>query len=721
MGLLAAMRPSKVMRTHNLRSDLQTLGSDLWWCWQPECRALFRDLDPHRWEDCGHDPRAQLAALTDDELSRIAWERDLYARAELQVAARQRYLKKGPWGRAGVLQARPVAYFSMEYGLHESVRIYSGGLGVLAGDHLKSASDLGVPLVAVGLRYRQGYFVQELDGSGWQQESYPEVPPEALPLRRAVDARGQIVRVTVETRNGPIHAAVWELAVGRVRLLLLDSDVSENSDDLRALTARLYGGDEGMRIRQELLLGVGGARALRALGVRPSVVHLNEGHSAFAALEMVRQHMEDEGVGAADAVDEIASRVVFTTHTPVPAGHDRFEHATMLEALGPLAEEIGLDDATLLSLGQDGDDPRFCMTVLAMKLAQRVNGVSQLHGHVTRRMWAHLHPGVPKYRVPIGHVTNGVHVGTWLAAAMRGLYDRYFVDGWYERQWEPESWAGIERVEDSELWAAHRQGKAALIDMVRRRAVADARRRGEPEETVDALSRSLSEPALLVGFARRFATYKRASLVLSDLDRLDALVNDPARPVHFVFSGKAHPRDEPGKQLIQSIFRVTREPRFLGKVVLLENYDMAIGRQMVQGVDLWLNNPRRPQEASGTSGQKVAINAGLNCSVLDGWWAEAWDGDNGFAIGHGGAHVDHGIQDRRDAEAVHAALTEQVVPLFFDRDDLDLPRDWIRRMKRAVSTCGWRFNSDRMVRDYARRCYLPAAGAKLVDTRASDR
>jgi len=477
-----------------------------------------------------------------------------------------------------------------------------------------------------------------------------------------------------------------------------------------------------VRIRQELLLGVGGFRALRAMGITPGVLHLNEGHSGFALLEAVRHRMEEEGVDIFQATRAVAREVVFTTHTPVPAGHDRFSEELVEEHLGPLRDALGISSYDLMALGREQpDNPHeaFCMTVLGLKLTRRANAVSALHGEVSRAMWTGLYPGRAEDDVPIGHVTNGVHVPTWLAPQMARLYDRHLGVGWRQQSGEARTWDGIEQIDDAELWETHLILKARLIDFVRQRAGEQGEYRAEPADVAMRLSKALSPDALTIGFARRFATYKRANLVLADLEMLGTLVNDPKRPVQFVFAGKAHPHDEPGKRMLQEIARMMRDPAFTGKFMLVEDYDINVGRALVQGVDVWLNNPRRPLEASGTSGQKVVLNGGLNLSVLDGWWAEAYDGLNGFAIGEGRTHVDTRIHDERDGQDLYRVLRDEVIPLFYERDQDGLPRGWVKRMKRTIRTLGWRFNADRMVMDYARQYYVPAAGGRSSDTRAS--
>jgi glycogen phosphorylase len=615
-----------------------------------------------------------------------------------------------------------VAYFSAEFGIHESLPVYSGGLGVLSGDHIKSASDLAIPLVGIGLFYGQGYFRQRLDHNGWQQEEYLKTDPTQLPLEVAIGKNGRPVTVQIQTRSGSIHAKVWRVEVGRCDLFLLDSDVEENTPDDRELTSRLYGGNARTRIRQELLLGIGGFRALTAMGITPGVLHLNEGHSGFAVLEAIRTRMEEEGIGFDSAVPRVSREVVFTTHTPVPAGHDRFDAELIEEHLGPLREKLGLSQESLIGLGRErpgNQQETFCMTVLGLRVSRRANAVSALHGEVSRAMWAGLNPGKPEDSVPIGHITNGVHVPSWLAPQMFRLYDRHLGTNWHQRSSDARTWEGIENVDDGELWETHLSLKSQLLEFVRRRAVEQAERRLESREVLQRLGKVLSPDALTIGFARRFATYKRANLILADIESLASMVNDPKRPVQFVFAGKAHPNDEPGKRVLQQIAELMRNSRFADKFVFVEDYDINVGRYFVQGVDVWLNNPRRPLEASGTSGQKVVLNGGLNLSVLDGWWAEAYDSMNGFSIGTGRTHSNMNVHDTRDGEDLRRTLREEVIPLFYQRDRDGLPRGWIRRMKRTIRTLGWRFNADRMVMDYTLKCYVPAAGGTSSDMRFS--
>ncbi len=701
---------------------LSALAQNLWWSWDPDMTSLFRELDPVLWRDLDSNPVALLQQMTIEQIEERASELALHSRINYGYRRMLEYLQsRRTWGarHAGVLWARPVAYFSAEFGLHESLPIYSGGLGILAGDHIKSASDLGIPLVGVGLYYDQGYFRQRLDVDGWQHEDYLALNHRQLPIRPAL-VDGVPVIVSVETRTGTIMARVWQLSVGRSMLLLLDSNVEGNQPEDRQLTSRLYGGDERVRIRQELMLGVAGMRALGAMGIAPGVLHLNEGHSAFAALEMVRQRMQTEGVDAWEALRRVAPQVVFTTHTPVPAGHDRFSERLVDEHLGPLCAELGLPFHELMGLGRvhphDGGE-QFCMTVLALKATHRANAVSSLHGQVSRAMWAGLYPGTTDDRVPIGHITNGVHVHTWLAPQMRQVYDRHLGPDWPMNASHGSLWDKIDAVDDGELWETHQTLKVQLIQLARRRTARQAERRGESLEFVAQMRNVLSLDALTIGFARRFATYKRANLLLQDLEAMEALVNSAQMPIQFVFAGKSHPHDRPGKEVLQQIARLMHNPKFAGKVLFIEDYDINVGRRLVQGVDVWLNNPRRPLEACGTSGQKVVLNGGLNLSVLDGWWAEAYDGLNGFAIGGGETHAAIDVHDRRDGQSLLNVLRDEVIPMYYERDRDGLPREWIARVKRAIRTLGWRFSADRMVMDYVNQAYVPAAGGTSSEAR----
>ena len=719
-GRLAPPRLNE-LSPQNLYDKCMALARNLWWSWHPEVNNLFRELDPVRFRQLGHNPIALLAEFTPERLESRAAELVLYSRINQAFRRLKEYLAaESTWSHvhAGVLGSKPVVYFSAEFGIHESVPVYSGGLGVLAGDHIKSASGLGIPLIAVGLFYKQGYFRQELDIDGYQHQEYILSREENLPIAPALDVNDKPVMVQVDTRSGPIFAQVWRMSVGRVNLYLLDSDVEGNKPEDRELTSRLYGGDTRIRIRQELVLGIGGVKAIRAMGITPGVYHLNEGHSAFATLEAIRGRMDRDGWSYDEAVRRVSRQTVFTTHTPVPAGHDRFDGGLIEEHLGPMRDAIGISHDHLMSLGRvephNHEEP-FCMTVLALKLSQRANAVSALHGHVSRRMWNSLWPSRGEEEVPIGHITNGVHVPSWLSWQMLQLYDRIFPAGWFRRMGEPDVWQKIYDVDSGELWETHYALKNLLLQFVRRRLARQCRRRGECDEAVEQARTVLDPNILTIGFARRFATYKRADLVLSDIDRLLAMISDPDRPIQIIFAGKAHPADEPGKALIRKIANLRHDERISGRIVFVEDYDINVCRHLIQGVDIWLNNPRRPLEASGTSGQKVVLNGGLNCSILDGWWAEAFDGRNGFAIGRGETHAQDEITDQRDAAALYDVLEKEAIPLFYDRDSDGLPREWIRMMKNSISSLAWRFSAHRMVMDYARACYVPAAGGVSCD------
>lgn len=709
------------MGAEALYEKCMTLAHNLWWSWHPEVSNLFRDIDPIRWRQVDHNPIALLREFTPERLAVRASEMVLHSRVNYAHRRLQEYLcGNNTWAatNAGVLGARPVAYFSAEFGIHESLPIYSGGLGVLSGDHIKSASGLGVPLVGVGLYYSHGYFKQHLDQDGYQREEYIETRVQNLPIEPARGPDGQPITVSIDTRDGRLLARVQLMRVGRVKLYLLDCNVEGNRPEDRELTSRLYGGDERTRIRQELVLGVGGVKALRALNITPGVFHLNEGHSAFGPLEAIRQRMQEDGASYENAVREVAQMTCFTTHTPVPAGHDRFDGPLVEEHLGPLRDHLGISYEQLMGLGRvnpDDSNETFCMTVLGLKLSRKANAVSSLHGHISRRMWTPLWPGRAEEVVPIGHITNGVHVPSWLAWQMAQLYDRHFPAGWSQKIGEPEVWQFIHNVDPGELWETHNALKNEMLAFVRRRFSRQCRRRGESDDIIEAARNLLDPNILTIGFGRRFATYKRANLLFSDIDRIASILNDKERPVQVIYAGKAHPKDEPGKRFIQQIANLRHDPAFKGRVAFIEDYDINVCRHFVQGVDVWLNNPRRPLEASGTSGQKAVLNGGLNCSVLDGWWAEAFDGTNGFAIGNGSVHVDDRITDRRDADSLYETLEQQVIPTYYDRDKDGLPRKWIRMMMKSISTSAWRFSSHRMVMDYTKHAYLQAAGGLSVN------
>lgn len=706
---------------NHLHNRLRALAENLWWAWHPEVISLFTDLDPHLWRQVDHNPIAFLNQMTPEQIEERASELVLHSRINYAFRRLNEYVEKEKtWGaiHCGNLSNRPVVYFSAEFGLHESLPIYSGGLGILAGDHLKSASDLGIPLIGIGLLYRQGYFSQRLNKEGWQEEDYVNLDTHILPLQTVTDTSGRPLVVRVDTRPGSLQAKVWKLHVGRVYLMLLDSNVEGNSTEDRELTSRLYGGDDRLRIRQELLLGIGGARILQALNITPGVLHLNEGHSAFAILEEIRRVVEYDQIPFHRARRRVSLYTVFTTHTPVPAGHDRFSSDLIEEHLGLFREKLGISHDDFMALGRvnPGDKTEtFCMTVLALKNSRRANGVSAIHADISRLMWHPLWPERPEVEVPIGHITNGVHVLSWLSPAMYQLFETRLAQDWPTRMVHPDVWEKVADIDDGELWETQQTLKMRLIRFVRRRILLQAERLGD-QETINQIEHILDPDVLTIGCARRFATYKRGDLIFLQPERLLKMIQDPRRPIQIIFAGKAHPRDDQGKRIIQRISRYGSDPAFRRRIVFVENYDYNVGRHLVQGVDVWLNNPRRPLEACGTSGQKVVLNGGLNLSVLDGWWNEAYDGKNGFAIGHGGMHNDPDIQYQRDAQYLYETLEKEVIPLYYERDASGIPHHWVKRMKKGFERLGWRFNADRMVKDYAERFYLPAASATSSET-----
>ncbi len=698
----------------SLSRRLRELSMNLFWSWQPDVAELFRALNGDLWEKTHHNPVAMLKQMSEAEIELRG--SDAYLNTRILYAHRRlrEYLESdGPLGglHAGPLNAAPVAYFSAEFGIHECLPIYSGGLGILSGDHLKAASDMDAPLVAVGLLYAHGYFHQWIDTDGIQKERYEANELENLPIRPALSPDGKPIRVTLPMPGRSLTIKVWEVAVGRVRLFLLDTDAPENNADDRILTDRLYGGDEEKRLKQEMVLGIGGLRALREAGIRPVVLHLNEGHCAFALLERARERVQEDGLDFHRAWVETNRQSCFTTHTPVPAGHDRF-HADMMEAyLGWMRESLLLDRAGFLGLGRvepQNEGETFCMTVLCLKGSLRHNAVSNLHGRVSREMWQRLWPNRAVDEIPIGHVTNGVHLPTWMSPVMQRLFERELGRDWELGLAGAELRGKIDNIADGELWETHMLLKRNLVAFVRAALLTQAATRGEKDPKVDDV---LDPNFLTIGFSRRFATYKRATLIFEDMDRLRAMLLDPQRPIQLIFAGKAHPKDDPGKRLIKQIFDLSRDPQLRKRLVFVEDYDIGIARQLVRGVDLWLNNPERPLEACGTSGMKVALNGGLNCSILDGWWDEAYDGLNGFAIGGAMVHSDSSVQRGRDAQGLYQALAEQVIPAYYERGGNGTPHAWVRRMKRSMQSLVWRYGAARMVGDYMERFYLPAAGA----------
>lgn len=692
---------------------LEKLAYNLWWTWNPQAQDLFRTVDPDLWEASRHNPIKMLGSLATRRLERLAKDGHFLHRLGQVMEDLEQYMQHQTWFQRvhqGSLGGK-IAYFSAEFGLHESLPLYSGGLGILAGDHLKSASDLGLPLIGIGLLYRRGYFHQRINRDGWQQESYPENDFYNMPIAIVKDKTGRDVTVIVEILGRNVEVGIWKLQVGRVPLYLLDTNRRANSSQERAITGELYGGDQETRICQEIILGIGGMRALATLDSSPTVCHMNDGHSAFMTLERIRTLMHGESLRFAEAGEIVAASSLFTTHTPVPAGIDRFPAELVARYFTSYAEELGTSMDEFLALGKldnGSESARFSMAVLAIRLSAHANAVSQLHGCVSRRMWAPLWPDVPESEIPIGHVTNGVHTRTWLSDEMERLYDLYLDPAWVANPVDRRPWTRIERIPDAELWRSKERLRERLIAYARSCLRAQLQRRGAHKSKILQASEVLDPEALTIGFARRFATYKRATLIFHDPDRLHRILTNPDRPIQLIFAGKAHPQDQQGKEFIRTVVRFANEKRFRRHIVFLENYDMLVGRYMVQGVDVWLNNPRRPMEASGTSGMKVPINGGMNLSILDGWWVEAYNGDNGWAIGSGDEFEDHAYQDEIEARTIYGLLDDEIAALFYDRGPDNLPRGWIAAMKSSIrSVCPF-FNTNRMVEAYTQQYYLPA-------------
>jgi glycogen phosphorylase len=696
-------------------SRLGELAYNLWWTWQPQAARLFSRMDNNLWERLGHNPIRFLREVGRKRLSEASKDKEYRDMYDHVFAEFDSYMEQtDTWiSRAHLeLTGRPIAYFSMEFGLHETLPIYSGGLGVLAGDHLKEASDLGLPLTGVGFMYAQGYFSQRISEDGWQEALNNMIDINNLPALPVLDdagERGNRLCVEVEFPDRTVTLGLWEIRVGRIPLYLLDSNLDPNTDFDKQLTARLYWSDLDRRVMQELLLGVGGVRALRALGYNPSVWHMNEGHAAFLTLERARE-LVASGHTFEEAMEKTRGQNVFTTHTPVPAGNDEFPLWLIEKYLAAIWPQLQLSREQFFDVArhQMPQGEMYGMGVLALRNAAGRNGVSALHGQVARKMWQFLWPDTSEDDVPITHVTNGVHVSNWMARRLVNLFKEYLGKDWLDHLDELDRWKNIDDIPDDELWAVRQHLKRKLTFYMRER-VRDRWTVGgfHPVQVVS--SGVLLNPyALTIGFARRFATYKRASLVFSNVERLLTIINRPNMPVQIVFAGKAHPADEPGKQLIQQVYRQVKRAEMGGRLVFLEDYDMNLARYLVQGVDVWMNTPRRPMEASGTSGMKAALNGALNFSVLDGWWREAYNGRNGWAIGEDKEMESQSVQDAQDAESLYTTLEHEIIPLFYDRDQHDISNGWIARVKESLKTNIPQFSTRRMVKEYVERLYLKA-------------
>jgi len=698
--------------------NLRNLAFNLWWSWNYDALELFRELDPELWETCGHSPVKMLRLVKQNRLESAAKDKGYRDRVEKVHQRLESYLNRNEtWFTRNLPKEKKdtplVAYFSAEFGFHESLPNYSGGLGILAGDHCKSASDLGLPFVAVGLLYRFGYFSQRINRDGWQEASAIDNVFQDLPVRQALAADGKTpVVVEISLPGRKVFAKAWEVRIGITRLVLMDTDLTENVAEDRRITYQLYGGDHEMRIQQEIVLGIGGVRALAAMGLAPSVFHMNEGHAAFLGLERIRRLVKDAKLTFIEALQSVAASSVFTTHTPVPAGNDAFSPKLMEKYFDNYVHDCQIGFVDLLKLGRPwayNEEEPFSMTILALRLSRQANGVSAIHGKVSRGMWQSVWPGVPKAEIPIRHVTNGIHTFTWMAPEIRGLLEKHGGPMTEEDLAKAEEWKKRVSFKDKDYWVTHQRLKLDLLKFVRTNVRAQRLRNGAKPAEIRETDQMLDPKALTIGFARRFATYKRAALLFRDLDKLAQIVNDPKRPVQFLFAGKAHPADEGGKKLIQQIVQISSLPQFKDRIVFVENYDFNVARHLYHGCDVWLNNPTRPLEASGTSGEKVITNGCLNFSVRDGWWDEAFDGTNGWAIGDDTFRLEPEVQDEFDSFSMYEILKHEIVPLYYDQDGEGVPKRWIDRVRRSLITIGPVYNTSRMVADYATDFYRRAA------------
>ena len=689
-------------------SRLKELSYNLWFSWHQESLDLFRKLNEDKWEELKHNPVKMLLEVNYQDLQRAAEDKDFLNLYDKVMAAMDSYMNGDTWFKQKYpdLAEKSIAYFSAEFGLHESLPIYSGGLGVLAGDHCKAASDIGLPLVGVGLLYKQGYFTQRINREGWQEAHYPYQNYNQMPVKPAVDQEGKEVIITVELPGRSLYLKVWQIQVGRISIYLMDADITMNSEQDRQLTAQLYGGDKDTRISQEMILGIGGVRALRRVGINPVAWHINEGHAAFLCLERL-QELVQAGVPLATAKEAVRASTVFTTHTPVPAGHDVFDVDKVDFYLNRYYSLLGIDKGHFMQFGYDQQQRSFNMTILAMNFAAYCNGVSKLHGEVSRKMFHYLYDNIPVEEVPITSVTNGIHTLTWISHELKLLLDTYLDPAWQTNLSNYSLWNGVDNIPDKDLWNMHKNLKKKAIQFVRQSLSNQMSRNQESAEDIGGVADYLNPDAFTIGFARRFATYKRATLLFRDKERLARLFTHPERPVQIIFAGKAHPADRPGQELIKDIFELSRQEPFRGKIIFIENYDMDVARHLVQGVDMWLNTPRWPMEASGTSGMKAAANGVINCSVLDGWWPEAYRQDNGFAIGKQTGYRTDDEQDMDDVYHLYSILEDQIIPTYYQQVD-GYPPEWIKLMKNCIKSIAPEFSTERMVKEYTERFYSEA-------------
>lgn len=704
-------------------TGLQDLAKNLWWSWNNEAIDLYREIDLALWEKLNRNPVRFLQEVSVKKLEEKLNDPEFMTRYENVLADFTHYINDSDtWFNHNYpeLKDENIVYFSAEYGLHEVLPVYSGGLGVLSGDHCKAASDLGLPFTAIGLFYRQGYFDQHINGDGWQETRFTTLNYSQLPVTPVFDSSGKALKISVELAGRTVYARIWRIDVGRIKLYLMDTDVPENNQYDRTLTEKLYGGDRETRIQQEIILGIGGIRTLSALGIKATVYHMNEGHSAFLGLELSRNLVQEKNLPFKTAKELVYSSCAFTTHTPVPAGNDVFPLDMIDRYFGHFWGQLGLQRHEFLSLGiKPGDPYNFNMTVLAMTMSGRKNGVSKLHGAVSRNMFQSVWADLPEDEIPITHITNGIHTMTWLAPNFKYMFDKYLASDWKQRLYDDEAWSGVDAIPDEEMWKAHNVLKAKMIRFLSDRLKKQYLSNSVSLTEVNALDTLLDPQAFTIGFARRFATYKRANLIFRDLARIEQILNNKAMPVQIIFAGKAHPADRPAHEVIKGIYDIARREGFKGKIFIIENYNMTVARQLVQGVDIWMNNPRRPLEASGTSGQKACINGVINFSIFDGWWCEGYNGQNGWVIGDDTHYENEQQQDDADSKSLYDLLEREIIPLFYDRDENGIPVGWVKRMKESIKSLAPVYGTQRMVKDYMEKIYVPCIRRNL-DIRTSN-
>ena len=695
-------------------NKLSEISNNLWWSWNTDFLKIFKEIDIDLWERVDKNPVKFLKLVSQEKLEQAVLNPSILKQYDKMVDDYEGYMNsKNTWFSKKYPNNKNdlIAYFSAEYGLDETIPIYSGGLGILSGDHLKSASDLGLPFVAVGLLYKNGYFHQKIDGYGNQHSIYKDIDLMNMPINPVKDKKGENLKILLKLPGKNLYLKVWSIKVGRVVLYLLDSDIPENEDEnYRNITLRLYGGDQEMRIKQEIVLGIGGVNLLKTLELNPSVYHMNEGHSSFLLLEVMKNIVKEKKVSFDIARDITSSQTVFTTHTPVPAGNDIFPMALVEKYLKGYWTKLGIDKETFLRLGtkpNDSLDSGFNMGILALKIAGKKNGVSKLHGAVSRELFGDVWPNIAANESPITHITNGIHTCSWLAPNLKQLYNKYLIPYWQDSIQIDETWRKIENIPNEKLWEEHTKRKARLLELVKQNVTNSMRNNGKSYEEINEITSKLNPNALTIGFARRFATYKRATLIFRDLERITQILNNSEKPVQLIFAGKAHPADKEGQDLIRYINEISMKPQFKGKIFILENYNIGVARYLVSGVDVWLNNPRRPMEASGTSGQKASVNGVINFSVLDGWWAEGYNSKNGWTIGTNDEYDSYEIQDNADSSSIYNTLENKIIPTYYDKDRNGISEKWMRIMKNSIISTGGRYSTSRMVCDYMDKLYMP--------------